>query len=122
MKHRIFIFYFVVLAAASFLCAESFVVEKRPERISEQALKQEIVDVMGSLIEQESTSIAQTAQLQQLLCKKLRAFAQDDNKNFLKQSSIADLKHTIKKLKKELTRAQKESRELARSLSMLRSV
>ncbi len=85
--------------------ADSFILkEKPPARRTRQQMKQEISQLMGSLIEQSSISLEREARIQQRLCKEVRTFVEGTQDSMLNKGSIKDLEVLYSELKKELQR------------------
>lgn len=111
----------IVSLAACWCFADTFLLEEKPRRRSPAQLKEEIIDRMGIVLEQESKSIELRAQIQQWLCKQIRGYAQGDKNCFLKNASIPELQKLLKRLMMEQERHTKEHADDERLLAMLKA-
>ncbi len=104
----------ITLVFVAFLCAwccaknvetNSFIVQEKPAaRKNRQQIKQEASELMGQLIEQSSLSLERDAQIQQLLCKEVRAAYEGAQESKLNKGSTKDLELLLPELQKELKR------------------
>lgn len=122
MNH-IFKLLLLVVSMAVFWCmAESFLVTEKPERRKTPAqIKQEIAESMGNLLERKIETIETIAQIQQVLCKHIRALAENDKNSEFKNAKIRDLQGILKTLHQENERCERELAVEKRFLSTLRS-
>ena len=111
-----------VLLMGAWCCAESFLMTHKPDkRRTPGQLKEEIVEAMGELLENQAMRSEVNAQIQQALCKHIRAIAHQDKASYFKAAGIADLNRILKQLQEENLRCRKEYGEDRRFLSSLRS-
>lgn len=111
----------IVLLGVCWCFAETFLLEEKPRRRSPAQLREEIIDRMGTFLEQESKSIELKAQIQQRICKHIREYAQSDKNSFLKNASTQDLQRILKRLVMEQERYTKEYADDERFLAMLQA-
>lgn len=89
------------LIGAGWCTADTFLVPEKPSsRRTRQQLKQEIAQLMGVLIEQSSISLEREAQIQQKLCREVRA-AVEGTDSSLNKGTVKDLEGLLLELKKE---------------------
>ena len=108
----------IVVLCVGACVAESFLVKEKPRRRTRQQLKQEIIQRMGSLIEQSSVSLEKEAQIQQKLCKELRT-ALEGKSSVLNRASIKDLHQRIADLQHEQQRRIQQQATQERFLAAL---
>ena len=111
----------IALLGVCWCFAETFLLEEKPRRRSPAQLKEEIINRMGTFLEQESKSIELRAQIQQRICKHIREYAQNDKNSFLKNASTQDLQKILKRLVMEQERYTKEHGDDERFLAMLQA-
>ncbi len=101
---------FLLSMMAAFWCfAENFIVEEKPApRRTIAQLRQEVMELMGDVIEQEAHLVQAHARLQGTLCSSLRAYARGDKKSAFARVSNADLLKMAKLLRHEKERQIKE--------------
>lgn len=89
----------VVLLMVGALFAESFLIteEKTERRVPAHHLRNDIIELMGDLVECESALTELKAQFQQKLCKHIRAAAENQKDTFLKKRTLPEL-HKLKKM------------------------
>lgn len=121
--HSLFKFLILLITMAVFWCfSESFLVPEKPMRPrSTQQLKQEILEVMGCLAEQESQAIEVKAKIQQNLYKYIRACAGGDKKSFFSRLSAQQLQSILKLVQDEKARYEREKGNEQRFLASLSS-
>ncbi len=56
-----------------FVLANKFILEEAPKKVSPSQLKQDVITLMGDLLELESQGLETSAKIQQTLCKNIRA-------------------------------------------------
>jgi tRNA C32,U32 (ribose-2'-O)-methylase TrmJ len=112
---------FLLAGAFAFWCmAEDFLATPAQEkRKSLSQLRQEIVEVLATLVQQESKSIELTAQVQQELYRHIEEIAQGEKKSFF---SVASREQLIQRLHTLKQRAQLNDKELTELKKFLTSV
>ncbi len=102
--------------------SDSFLVTEKPQRPrSAQQLKQDIIEVMGTLVEQESIAIETKAQIQRAFFNHIKACADGDKKSLFTRASTKQLQQVLKTLRQEEERYRKEQVEHKRLLAFVRS-
>jgi hypothetical protein len=112
---------FLLVTIACWAVAENFLAPEKQLRVSGRQIQDEIIELMAQLIEQKSTLVEKEAQVQQMLCKKVRAYAQHDTKNFLRKTSLKELRAFAAKLEEEKRRSERYGVHLSKVLTMLSS-
>lgn len=119
MKRLLFVG-MLCLVVGAWCLADSFIIKEKPAtRRTRQQMKQEISQLMASLIEQSSLSLEREARIQQRLCKEVRTFVEGTQDSMLNKGSIKDLEHLQAGLNKELRR---RTEQLAAQNSFLDSL
>jgi len=67
----------LLVSSISLCCGESFLAPEKRRKPSAMQLKQEIVETMALLVEEESRAIERRAQIQQVLAKLIRAYTEN---------------------------------------------
>ena len=112
----------ISLLMGAWCCAESFLITHKPEkRRTAGQLKEDIVEVMAELLENQTVHIELSAQIQNVLCKHIRAIAHQDKGSSFKKAGVPDLHRLLKQLQNECERYRKECSEDQRFLASLRS-
>lgn len=88
---------------------ESFLVTEEPKQYRKPGqVRQESAQIMADILELESGCIAVKAQIQQLLCKHLRAVVENNKESFFGNKPLSDVQTIKKKLLQEKARCEKE--------------
>lgn len=117
----------LLCATAAFWCfADNFLAPEKPvARRSAQQMKQELVELMGDIIETESALIGQRAALQKKLCTHMRAYAHGEKKSFVARASVHELQRVIKVLRAEkdlLLKEKNRSERVKQEISSLLNI
>lgn len=122
MKQNFKVLFFVFLPLAFWCAAENFLVTEKPERRKTPGqLKQDIVESMGTLLEKKIETVEIIAQSQQVLCKRIRAIADNDKDSEFKNAKIRDLQGVLAMLRQENERCERELALEKRFLASLRA-
>lgn len=121
--HRFIKLSLFCISTAVFWCmAENFLVSEKPERRKTASqLRQEIVELMGDVLELESAYVETKGQIQQVLCKHIRSLAENDKKSSFAKAPLCDLQQSLKMLRQEKSRYEKELAHEKRFLAQLRA-
>ncbi len=102
--------------------SENFLMTEKPPRPrSGQQVKQDIIEVMGTLVEQESIAIETKAQIQRAFFNHIKAGADGDKKSLFARASTKQLEQLLKMLRQEEERYRREQVEHKRLLAFVRS-
>jgi len=101
-------------------CADSFLHDKPTTRRPKQQIKNDIIQRMSVLVEQSSEWLEREAQVQQKLCKEIRAFVEGSGGSVLNKSTVQDLERLVHELKKEQQRRTEQLAAQDRFLAQLR--
>ncbi len=128
---------FLLVLTGAFWCfsntdksSESFLMptERRERKKTASQLKQQIVEIMGDLIMDESSATKANAEMQLELCKYLQSYAKTVNTgsskkgDFFSRASVRDLHKMLKLLTREKERQEREEIERNKFLAALRSL
>ncbi len=100
---------FMGILCAMWCYAESFLVENNQKRVRpNHQVKQEILDLMGRVLEQESEAIKSKAEIQKALYTKIRGYAEGDKKSFFSTATKSDLQRVLRLMREKKARMDKE--------------
>ena len=106
--------FFLFLLGVSVLCTgeqSSFLLQEVPVKRQPQAhLRQQIADLMGTILEQEAVVVEHSARIQQKLCRELRKVVEESMPAQRLKSSTR--KEPLKVLQQRLSSLQLEQRRL----------
>lgn len=101
--------------------ADSFIVPDKPAaKRTRNSLKQDISHMMASLIEQSSILLEKEAQIQQRLCKEVRAALEGTQESKIQKGSLKELEQLMAQLQKESHRRSEYSASQQAFLSSLK--
>ncbi len=113
------------LGISFFMCwcfAESFLVQEKVERRkTPQHMRQEIAEILAEVMELESAYVATKGQIQQELCKHIRSIALNEKNSFFRNASLRELQNSLKLLRHEKERYEKDLVRDQRFLASLRA-
>ncbi len=122
MKKIIIITGFIGLLGVMWCYAESFIVEENQKRPRpNHQVKQEILDLMGRVLEQESEAIKSKAEIQKALYAKIRGYAEGDKKAFFSVASKPDLHRVLRLMREKKARMDKEIESDKKFLEIMQS-
>jgi hypothetical protein len=90
------------LVIADLYGADSFIVPDKPAaKRTRNSLKQDISHMMASLVEQSSILLEKEAQIQQRLCKEVRAALEGTRESKIQKGTLKELEELMAQLQKE---------------------
>ncbi len=112
----------LMLAFAFWCFGESFLVTPAQEkRKSLNQLRQETVELLATLVQQESKTIELNAQLQQELYRQIEDIAQGEKKSFFSTASRQQLSAHLQKLRERKEQYDKELAELKKFVTSIKT-
>jgi len=111
----------IIASMGFFWClAESFLVpDKAERRKTPSQLKQDIADSLGTLLEKKIELVQTITHIQQVLCKQIRAIAENDRNSEYKNAKVRELQSRLAHIRQENERCEKELALEKRFLSAL---
>lgn len=117
---RFFILSIILVLPIEYCTAESFLVNRsKPKSIGR--IKQEIVEVLADLLQQECKIIELKAQIQQNLCKCIGQLAENDKSSCFAKSNKKELQAILDKLQSIKESNNVQINQLNENLDFIRS-
>lgn len=118
IKKILYFSFFLGLITFLGLYSENFTVPSQ-KKVSLNQVKEEIVDHLAQILDQECKSIEIQARIQQELCKKIAQLAQGNNDSYFSKASKKELVDFLNKLSKIKEDNNHRLKEFQKNLSFL---